>query len=508
MKKICLLFSVLLCAIFTGGVYAYDDVYSGVITADTDLVIGGDSFFYPDSLNILNSISILNGGAFKADVCLCDGCDLYLRNQGEFTAYISSGNSVYQVIADARDLNAVSINRDYSLLVSGANHLLLNDIYDVSGSADKIIIRDSVIDLGALDGGRNYALELMGNVVLYLDGVKDSYDGALIHNVSGNADITLVVGTTDPLFANVAYIDDGDLYVRRVRELDYVKVLGAGVGDYLNDIRILDSGDRLIGALDSVTDMHALYEVMGMSARLNPDKLLESVRIIGAMDDFSMFFQSGGGVQASVITSNDFDAYDFSGVIGLKIGDVKFGVGARFGELYYLSDVDEFDGLYYGINLYADYVLHGDMFVRGLVAVNNFEFDIGDVFYRNQRINNPNVLLGNMLVDYGVKYRVWDHINVTPFVGVDMNFYKLGNICDFDFGMRTGIGVGYAYQMHAINYDYKMNVVLNTLGEMGVRLGAGFWSIYDNAGGDIGVSMMRIMDTMAYELTIDAKISF
>jgi hypothetical protein len=497
-----------LCTINGGVLYAFDDVYSGNVFIDSDFVVGAGAVFKPDALYISNSVNILNNGLFDTDIYLCDGCDVYIRNKGDFTASMNGGGRAYQLVVGRDDMNPIDIASEYFLLVQGGNHLLLDDIYGVAGTADKIIIRDSVIDLSAIDAPKNYVLELDGSIVLYQGGLVDIFSGPVLHNVTGDADIVLVTDIKNPLFVNVAYIDDDALYVRQVRETDYVKVLGTGIGDYLNDVRVEGSGDKLLGMLDSVTDMHALYDVMGMSARLNPDKLLESVRIIGAMDDFSMFFQSGGGVQASVITSNDFDAYDFSGVIGLKIGDVKFGVGARFGELYYLSDVDEFDGLYYGINLYADYVLHGDMFVRGLVGVNNFEFDIGDVFYRNQRINNPNVLLGNMLVDYGIKYRVWDHINVTPFVGVDMNFYRLGNICDFDFGMRTGIGVGYAYQMHAINYDYKMNVVLNTLGESGVQFDASFWSVYDNAGGNIGASILRAMGVTTYELTVGARIYF
>jgi hypothetical protein len=53
-----------------------------------------------------------------------------------------------------------------------------------------------------------------------------------------------------------------------------------------------------------------------------------------------------------------------------------------------------------------------------------------------------------------------------------------------------------------------MNVVLNTLGESGVQFDASFWSVYDNAGGNIGASILRAMDVTTYELTVGARIYF
>ena len=508
MRKIYLLFYLFLCTIDVGVVHAFDDVYGGNVIASFDFIVGAGAVFHPDALYVSNSISILNNGVFETDVYLCDGCDLYIRNQGDFTAYMNGAGRVYHVVSGVDDLNVIDVNKEYLLLVQGAEHLVLNDVYDVAGAADKIIIQDSVIDFGVLDINKSYELELHGNVVFYQGGIINVLDGPLIHNVSGDANITFVTNVINPLFVNVAYIDNEALYVRQVRETDYVKVLGAGIGDYLNNIRIMDSGDRLLGALDSAVDMSSLYDVMTDSVRLNPDKLLETVRIISSFDGFSSGVQSGVGVRTALSITDDFDSYELASVAGITVGDFGLGVWVRYGELYYLSDVDEFKGGYYGVSLNAEYLVNDNMFVRGAFGLNNFEFDVGNVFYDGRCVADPSVLSGSLLADYGVNYQFYDRINVTPFVGLDMKFYRLENIYDLDFGLRTGVGAGYTYQMHAIRYDYDLNIVFNSLGESGIQLDAGFWSVYDNAGGNISLSIMRVMDVMAYKTTIGGKIVF
>lgn len=508
MKRICRLFLMFLCAINGGVLYAFDDVYSGNVFIDSDFVVGAGAVFKPDALYISNSVNILNNGLFDTDIYLCDGCDVYIRNKGDFTASMNGGGRVYQLVVGRDDMNPIDIASEYFLLVQGVNHLLLDDIYSVAGTADKIIIRDSVIDLSAIDASKNYVLELDGSIVLYQGGLVDIFSGPVLHNVTGDADIVLVTDIKNPLFVNVAYIDDEALYVKQVRETDYVKVLGTGIGDYLNDVRVEGSGDKLLGMLDSVTDMHALYDVLDDSVRLNPNKLLEPVRIITVLDGFDFALLSGEQARASVISTSDFVSYNFSSVVLGDVGDVKIGLGVKVGELYYSSYVDAFDGLYYGIKLYADYAMARNTFVRGLFGIKNFEFDVGEVLYDGHRINNPNVLSLHALLDYGIKYQVDDKINIAPFVGGGVNLYRLESFEDFDFVVRTGIGVGYAYQMHAINYDYKMNIVLNTLGESGVQFDASFWSVYDNVGGNIGASILRAMDVTTYELTVGARIYF
>ena len=503
-------FCVAMFAIHIGMADCVADVYGGTKFADGDFIVDSGRVFNPDNLYVNTSLKITNNGVFDTELHLCDGCDLYVVNKGSFAANIYYGvdANAYQLITSAEELNPLDVNSGYVVFVRDANRLGVNDVLNVAGGADKIIVADSNMDLNKVVTSKNIPIEFQGRVVFYVDDLGNVYGVPLLNNVSGDADITFVMNDKNPLYADVGYIANDALYVKRLRETDYVKVLGNDVGVYLNNIRVSNPNDGLLRALDSVTDMDSLYGVMNDSVRLNPNRLLESVRIIGAFDRFDFGINTGVGVQSGIVGADNFYAYDTGVNFNAVLGGVQIGAGLRFGEINYRSSLDEFDGVYYGVNLYVNYLDDSNYFVRGGMDVRHFGFYIDNVFYDGAYVSNPNVIAGNAVVDFGRKYIFGDAIYLSPFIGLDVAVYSLEDIVETDLGVRAGVGAGYVYQLHGIRYDYGTDVIANSNDEIGVRMRAGFWSNYDEAGGDIAVSVARIFDMLSYKVAVGARIWF
>lgn len=493
--------------------WAMDDVYGENWFLDGDLVVPEQVVFNPDSVHVRNSAEIENYGVFDSRIYLCNGCDLFVENSGDFKADIvrAENADVYQVVTGADDLYAIDVNTNYNLLVRDANNIVLRDVLAIGMAADKIIIQDSVVLLNGINVRREYALELNGDVSFYVDNLDGLYGVPLLQNVSGGADVKFVTKDANPLFANVGYIVDEKLYVRQVRETDYVKVLGNNrTGQFINSLRYNNPGDGLIMRLDMAKTTDEVASVMTKSVRLNENALLVPIRAIHEITNTSYDFVSGLDIGTFGIVSGDFYTYGVQANMGFDITDyTDMQIAVRFGQIDYASSLDMFTGRFYGADVSGMLDLVPEYFVRYGVQWSHFQLDIGDVLYDSHVISNPSVDAVGGVLDIGKRYFVGDSFDVSLFMGADVDSYILdGGIYDTDLDIRFGANIGYEYECMGLRYRYFGNVIWDSNNNIVLGGRVGFWSVYDMAGADIGLDMLRMPDVTAYKIFISGKVSF
>lgn len=495
-----------------GACAAFADSFMGdeageLVCLNANTIVGDDVNFMPGVVDVERSLLFENYGHVNSEFAVCSHCKFRIVNHGDFVANFSlaDGAMIEQVVRDVDELNPIVSDTEYTLFVDGTDEISLNGVL---GNSDigTIVIRDSVVNINDTDFSGVAGIELRGDVVFMADDLSGLYDAVVINNVSGDGRVRFHSRAENPMYADVGYIDDGNLYVKRVRETDYVKVLKNDVGVFLNNLRISNPGDGLLRVLDSAVDMDALRDAMERSVRFNPDVLENVTKVINSFYRFG--FENEIGIGAGVVAGENFYSYGVDvGATG-NVGAVKVAANVRAGDIEYKSDVDKFTGAYFGLNLRAEYAMKNNLWIRGVADVARFDFDIGDVFYENHVVSNPSVVSINGAVDFGYWYVPVDSFYVMPFVGFDASNYKTDDMNNVGMCARGGVGAGYGYEMMGIKYNYDFVVGMDSENAMHGTGRIGFWSQYDMMGGDAKFSVVRMFDAMAYHVSIAGRVSF
>lgn len=493
------------CAAFADSFMGDETGESVCLNANT--VVGDGVNFMPAVVDIERSLMFENYGRVNSEFVVCSHCKLRIVNYGDFVAGFSltDGAMIEQLVRNADELNPIVTDTKYSLMIDGTDEISLNGVL---GNADigTIVIKDSVININNADFSNVAGIELRGDVVFVGDDLSGLYDAVVINNVSGDGRVRFHSRAENPMYADVGYVEDGNLYVKRVRETDYVKILKNDVGAFLNNLRLVKPDDGLLDALDSAVDMNALRDVMGRSVRFNPDVLENIAEIINAFYRFG--FDNDIGVGAGVVVGENFYSYGADVRMVGAVGGIKVAANVRAGDVKYKSELDDFVGAYFGLNLRAEYTMKNNFWIRGVADIARFDFDVGDVFYGNHVISNPSVVSVNGAVDFGYRYVMNDSFYVAPFVGFDALNYKTDDMNNVGIRARAGIGAGYEYEMMGIKYNYDFIVGIDSENAAHGTVRVAFWSDYDTMGGDAKFSVVRMFDTVAYQVSIAGRVSF
>lgn len=485
------------------------DEFSTVINITTDSVVYENVLFRPRLVNVDDTVDFINNGRVYTTFSICDGCQMLIYNRGDFVADFIMGDNarVIQVVSDATEWMPIETDVKYTLMIDGASVVGKSGVFNSSMLTD-VVLKDSVLNLSDIDFVDGINVRLCGDVVFVVDDLSGLYDTPIMCNVSGDGRVRFVANSVNPLYSDVGYLIDNQLFVRRVRETDYKKIFDNDMGLFLNNLRGQYPDDGLLRALDVAPDMDALRGVMARSVRMNPDLLLRPVRILGGFDKFVGGIRTGVGTNFDVVLSDDFYSYGVDARFVGNFDGLEFGIGLHVGDMEYESDLDSFNGLYYGLNASANYLMENNLFVRGATNVMRFDFDMGDVFYNDEIINNPSVVYVGGVMDFGYRRDFPDSFYVAPFLGLDVVGTVVADISDIDIRGRVGVDAGYTYQMLGIGYDYGVGINANSDKEMMVKTYAGFWSDYDGVGADIAVAVVRMFDVSSYQLSIDARFVF
>ncbi len=485
------------------------DEFSANVDISTDSVVYENVMFRPGVVNVNDTLDFVNNGRVNTTFSICDGCKIFIHNRGDFVADFSLGNNsrVIQVVAGADEWNPIDADVKYTLMIDGGDGLNLGNGFN-GDALNNIILKDSVLNISDVILMSGVNIDLRGDIVLMADDLGGLYDMPIIGNVSGDGRVRIVSNNENPLYADVSYLVDNQLFVKRVRETDYKKIFDNDMGVFLNNLRIQRPDDGLVRALDVAPDMDALHRVMARSVRMNPELLLRPVRMLGEFDKFTTGGETGIDADFDIVFSDNFYSYGMGAGIGGSFEKLEFRIGLYFGDMEYESELDSFNGLYYGLNLSANYLMKSNLFVHGTANVIRFDFDVGNVFYDGEIINNPSAVYVGGVADFGYRHEFSDSFYVAPFVGLDTVGTIVADVSDVDIRGRVGMDVGYAYQILGISYHYGVGVNANSDNEIMVNARAGVWSEYDGAGANIGFAVSRMFDIYSYKISVGGRVWF
>ena len=488
------------------------DVQYGIKYIDSSLVIGNNITYAPDSLFVTETILLENNGVLETDVYVCDICDLFVKNRGVINSdfYLGDASRLFQVVTDENDMIYADFGVEYSVLLDGANNLSLDSVLDFVDDAGLLVLKNSVLDINGVAPGLDRPIEIAGDISLRISELDNLYERVFFENVSGNGVVYLITDRPDVLFSDVAYVTDGKLVFSRVRETDYVKIFNNDLGFYLNSLRIQNPNDTLLVRLDDATSMNQLHDIMSRTVRLNPDVLLDLMRGVDVMTRVAKLNPGYGMlIEPMFILSDDFN------VRGLGVGysdsiinklDLAFFI--RVGDIRYESDFDDFAGLFYGLDLMANYSFDNNVFIRGEVGLAHYVFDIGSAFYQGNIVSSPAGITAGLGMDTGYEFNISDSFSVSPFVGLEYLYNEVEMESFGVFRSRVGARLGYAYEVMGIGYNYDVFVNVNSELDCEFMGRVAFWSDLDALGGDISFGIGDVDANKMYKISIGARAQF
>ncbi len=485
------------------------DVFAGDKYLSSDLVVHNGERYMPDSVHITDDIKIENNGLFQTEVFVDDGVRLYLENHAVINSSFNLGSDarIIQVINDNADMVGVKFNVGYDVLVDGADGLALSNVLEFATDADVLHLRDSVLDINDIAGTISRNIEIGGDVVLRANDFSRFYDVPFLENASGVGTVRLYGGAGDPLFADVVRFEDNKLYFGRVRETDYVKIFNDGCGAFLNDLRINNPNDSLLGAMDRADNMDALRHIMMRSVRFNPGVLQDVIGVVNSVNMMGYIFDTAAG--ANVIIADDFNSYGAKFSVHENLTDnISGAVSLRIGNIEYENWLDKFDGNYFGGDISFGWDLSDKIWLRAIGGLTYGIFDTGRVFYDNKVMNSPDVLAGFLYADFGYDFDLFDMLKLRLWGGVENNFYVVSGVDYYDSALHGGMSVGWSVDMMGIRYDYSAGMDTNTDSKIGVFGRIGFWSDMDAIGGDATAGVMHVFDMLAYKVALNMRWMF
>ena len=487
------------------------DVFAGSVSYNGVVIILPDVRVMPDSWVVNKMLRLDNYGTLATDMYVADNASVMIKNNGVVNSdfYLGNNAKVVQVVNSADDMNTIDFGVSYDVLVDGADDLDLGVLVGFADMAETLVLRNS--ELRISDGfsdkvGR--AVEIDGQVRLFIDTPSDWYGKAILGNVSGDGEIVVRSNNANPMYVDWARVENGQLILGRRRETQYVKVLGDKVGAFLDSVRTDNPNYPMFDVLDGASDMDGLRDVMGRSVRLNPSALARVGRIINRINSVGVT-DDAIGLRMDAAFSDELNVYGVTGAIGYSGAKWDVGLRLQAGVGEYANSIDEFNLQYYNVGINIKRNFDDAWFVRSGVSFGTIKTDVGDVMYSDNVIHNPSMQSGFVVIDNGVNLYRGDSFVVRPFAGVVSEITKVDDTdLDMDFDVRVGCDFDFVADMMGIEYKYGARISANTNGDVILNGRVGFWSLFDNAGGDINLGVMRTFDTVVYQVGIGAKIWF
>lgn len=489
------------------------------VSLSENLIVTDTGKFKQTRTDIDSSISILNRGVINSDFYITGSNLVYVTNSGKI-------NGVFNVVPDAKlvqiiqsndDITNLSVNRNFSVLVRDANDISVTDVFNIATNADKLTFDNSTLVLNSpvhsvkTDNGPG-VIEIIGNVVIKLNSANSiDYSSPIFRKVSEVGHVYFDVLDIGPLYNAVSYFDDGDLYMKIIRETDYGRIFENGLGTFLNNLRRDMPDDKLLVAMDNAPDMDTLNSIMHDSVRLHPINLMRPVRrmhILDALDRWRYSDVSDIDGATDVMFSDDM----LIGRVGISMtGNVASNLyaasGVYLGKLIVTDDINDFTGNLYGANLnmhFDDGVIIGNL-SGGIVWAN---FDVGPVFDGDATVFNPSGISGFIAMDAGTYlYREYD-FTIVPFAGVITNYASVLNDSDTIALANFGLELNLSEYDFDILYDYGIRGGILTDGAYHVGAFAKFTAPDDDIGAQINATIIHDEFGFSYKASVSINMAF
>lgn len=488
---------------------------SFVVADDTFVTDTGSMDFY--DIYIENSIDLINAGKINGDISVCDGCEVRVQNRGDINSTFNLGDNskLTQVIHDDADITRLNVNGSYNLLVNNKNGLSLDKIMSVGRFADKIIFDDSVLVLGVptVKLARNFVfnpeIELVGNIDVYVDSVKNISDRPILSNVSGQGVVNIYADDMDILYSIKSYIKDGSLYGTLIRETDYSKIFKNKEGEFLDYIRDTNPNDKLLTLLDSAKDINEFNRIKDKSVKLNPKNLMNPIKNINSFYMFNTFIDDTDlSIKSFSLFSDSQETYGTEVAFVNKTSEsIKLSMSMYGAYTAFLDDVNDFNSLTFGLSGIVNYVAD-NLFVNLALGGNTSSFDSGLVFYEEEIVNNPDGYSFYAIADFGKEIYSKNSIFVKPFVSFGTNVISIMNDTAFSGVAGGGADIKFSYDEYDINYDYGVRTKAYVSGQFVTGVYMNFVSVADGAGGNIAVNAVYDEQGFAYNFKLGVDIDF
>ena len=487
------------------------DIGGVTYSINKDIVVAETGKLSADVLEITGSVIVENNGVIESDIKVCNGCQVIIKNSGQINSNFILGDfaSVYQVVSTADEVGKIDFGVNYSVFVESNENVSLADVVDSANNADKIVVKNTRLTIDKLPNNKNTYIELGENVVFVVDDIDGIETETVLENIVNNGSVVFEYNNTNAMYSSLGYIRGGKLYIERTRDKDYADIItDKEHGDFIDS---LPKDDNLLEKLNSAVDSNEINRIMSKSARFNRDVLRKPLQILTEMDLTDFGVDTGNKFVAVPfgVLADDFYVYGADiRVYGNVTERLNVGAGLRIAKMVYASSYDDFDGLVYGLNLKANYMLSDNMFVRSFAGVAHADFDIDTVFYDGKFINTPSALFGYFGVDAGYKFMFENNFYVTPFFGAVAQYYNLEDDALIESVGRVGTSFEYKYELSGMVYKYGVDLLLNTDAAAAATAKIEFLSTIDSIAGDLSAPILRAVDTWSYKSAISMKILF
>lgn len=494
--------------------YLDGDFSGSLYNFHNDTIIADNRVMKADRINLFNSVTVENHGLIFGEIYLCDGCNAAIRNLGAIdgTVHVGNGAKFSQIISTNDDASYISVRGDYSVVVRDGDMVSLDKVFDISRDAGKISVMDSSLMLNApINAPDGPAIKFYGENMIYVDDAVRFLGAPVIANATGIGAVHFHSENINPMYALTSYSVDGDIYLKIVRETDYSKILKNDVGDFLDMLRDEMPDDPLLNKMDLAADMGELNKIMSKSMRMNPIKLMDTVRILDAFETGFPPSVAGGpdiGAMSISMVADNFTAYGIRLGAGRVNGNLSVAIGAYAAVTDYSDDINEYTAEIYGANLRAVYHLDEVYFMHGIVGATVAGFDIGPVLDGNKIVRNPNGLDVYGAFDFAGRMGVGGGFSIVPFVGITADRASIGGADDFAVDGRTGVNAEYSFEMIGLRYDYAASFSVSSNGDLRGTFRIGILSVADAAGADIGIDVIGNEDGVSYKASVGGKFSF
>lgn len=474
-----------------------------------DVYIDPRAGVYISDLYIDSTLTFDNRGLFQGNIHVADGMTLTIKNSGTMDAdfYLGANSRLTQLINSSDDIKNLETDVDYSILVRNAEMLSLGDIVSIGGASTRIILENSslVIDSTIADAP---VIQLIGNVKLYVNSLRDLANGILIENIGGTGVATIIAPNDNPLMAIKTYIESDKLYVTTVRETDYRKILDSNTGNFLHSVRAASPHDKLLAAMDGAADIDTLRGIMAKSVRLNPINLMNPVRVFEEFEMFNLNIVNDFSIAPIVIKNSDTNINAARMSYGAALTkNLNVGVVGYAGVVDVSDDINDFVGSFVGGNIGAEYD-NGEFMARGITGASFATFESDFVMDGAQTRSAPNGKSFYGQFDVGVHLNPDGDFVFTPFAGARINRAVVAHQSD----NKSSTGIGVDIDTHGgtddLTYNYGLRMRAETSGDVGAALHIDAWSTFDAAGGGAELGVIATDFGTMYRVSVNARFAF
>jgi hypothetical protein len=440
--------------------------------------------------------------------------NLTVYNSGVISGVITpNGGNVVQVITSPSEMTYINVaGNDYQVEVQNYNNANLSDIQ--ATNAASFIIKGSSIVMNSFDEWQNWDQNVTvgENVVLIVIDPNSIQSGQIVsHTLTDPAGFNVKVPNMSKMYKTDLRSSGGGLVLYIVRETDYDVIFGEEDGETsLEELRAMNSNDKLLSALDVAQDAAEIERLKNMSYRFNHKILLRPLKTLNGfslMNSIDEEAERGIGIVPHYVFSDTLSSVGGRIYVGYQHDDLYLYAGLNVDRFDYENSLNKFSGLTYGLDIKAKKHFN-NFWLGGMTGVGATNFTANYVSKTDKIKNNPFGLNWYVGMDVGYDFDIAQDVILSPFIGTFYQSFKVTDVSDSESYLRSGANVKYSFVIDGIKYEYALTGAAGTNSTWFADAKVGFVSITDSAGVSVNASMLKDDFDYSYKLALNAKILF